>query len=50
MNQHLKTRDSPSSNMEVNAKLATETSIKFSPDCTASHPRRQYPSAFLQVD
>jgi hypothetical protein len=29
MEQHLDTRDSPSSNVEMNAKLATETSINF---------------------
>jgi hypothetical protein len=29
MNQHLERRDSPISNVEMNAKLATETSIKF---------------------
>jgi hypothetical protein len=50
MNQHLETRDSPSSEVEMNAKLATETSIIFLPDCTASHPRRRYPSAIVQVD
>jgi hypothetical protein len=29
MNQRLETRDSPSSNVEMNAKLATETSMNF---------------------
>jgi len=45
MNQHLETRDSPSSNVEMNAKLATQTSIKFYQTAL-----RYIPSASVQVD